>query len=155
MSSLRFVQVALMGATWLAVSGAALGQGVVKLGMIGEFSGPFAQYGQQILGGMKAYMKQHGDMVAGKKIEIVQKDTTGPSPDVAKRLAQELVTRDNVDMLVGFGLTPNALAVAPVASEAKKPMIIMNAATSIITTKSPYIRSEEHTSELQSPDHIV
>ena len=78
MSSLRFVQVALMGATWLAVSGAALGQGVVKLGMIGEFSGPFAQYGQQILGGMKAYMKQHGDMVAGKKIEIVQKDTTGP-----------------------------------------------------------------------------
>ena len=139
MSSLRFVQVALMGATWLAVSGAALGQGVVKLGMIGEFSGPFAQYGQQILGGMKAYMKQHGDMVAGKKIEIVQKDTTGPSPDVAKRLAQELITRDNVDILVGFGLTPNALAVAPVATEGKKLMVIMNAATSIITTKSPYI----------------
>jgi branched-chain amino acid transport system substrate-binding protein len=105
----------------------------------GEFSGPFAQYGQQILGGMKAYMKVHGDTVAGKKIEIVQKDTGGPAPDVAKRLAQELVTRDNVDLLVGFGLTPNALAVAPVATEAKKAMVIMNAATSIITTKSPYI----------------
>jgi branched-chain amino acid transport system substrate-binding protein len=139
MSSLRFAQVALMGAAWLALSGAALGQGVVKLGMIGEFSGPFAQYGQQMLGGMKAYMKQHGDTVAGKKIEIVQRDTTGPSPDVAKRLAQELITRDNVDILVGFGLTPNALAVAPVATEGKKLMVIMNAATSIITTKSPYI----------------
>jgi branched-chain amino acid transport system substrate-binding protein len=119
--------------------GLAQAQGVVKLGMVGEFSGPFAQYGQQILGGMKAYMKEHGDTVAGKKIEIVQKDTTGPAPDVAKRLAQELVTRDNVDILVGFGLTPNALAVAPVATEAKKLMVIMNAATSIITTKSPYI----------------
>ena len=117
----------------------ALAQGVVKLGMVGEFSGPFAQYGQQILGGMKAYMKEHGDTVAGKKIEIVQKDTTGPAPDVAKRLAQELVTRDNVDILVGFGLTPNALAVAPVATEAKKLMVVMNAATSVITTKSPYI----------------
>jgi branched-chain amino acid transport system substrate-binding protein len=116
-----------------------LAQDVVKLGMVGEFSGPFAQYGQQILGGMKAYMKAHGDTVAGKKIEIIQKDTTGPSPDVSKRLAQELVTRDNVDILVGFGLTPNALAVAPVATEAKKLMVIMNAATSIITTKSPYI----------------
>ena len=123
----------------LGAAGTLHAQGVVKLGLVAEFSGPFAQYGQQILGGMKAYMKQHGDTVAGKKIEIVQKDTTGPAPDVAKRLAQELVTRDNVDFLVGFGLTPNAMAVAPVATEAKKPMIIMNAATSIITTKSPYI----------------
>jgi len=118
---------------------ASSAQGVVKLGMVGEFSGPFAQYGQQILGGMKAYMKVNGDMVAGKKIEIVQKDTTGPAPEIAKRHAQELVTRDNVDILVGFGLTPNALAAAPVATEAKKLMVIMNAATSIITTKSPYI----------------
>src|SRR6266567_544753 len=129
----------LAAAALLAVVGAAQAQGVVKLGMVAEFSGPFAQYGQQMLGGMKAYMKQNGDTVAGKKIEIIQKDTTGPSPDVAKRLAQELVTRDNVDLLVGFGLTPNALAVAPVATEAKKPMVIMNAATSIITTRSPYI----------------
>ncbi|MEO8848224.1 MAG: ABC transporter substrate-binding protein [Casimicrobiaceae bacterium] len=114
-------------------------QGTVKLGLVAEFSGAFAEYGQQMYGGMKAYMKLHGDTVAGKKIEIIQKDTTGPAPEVAKRLAQELISRDNVDMLVGFGLTPNALAVAPVATETKKPMIIMNAATSIITTKSPYI----------------
>src|SRR5947208_8142299 len=129
----------LAGAALFGLAGAAPAQNVVKLGMVGEFSGPFAQYGQQILGGMKAYMKLNGDTVAGKKIEIVQKDTTGPSPDVAKRLAQELVTRDNVDILVGFGLTPNALAVAPIATEAKKAMVIMNAATSIITTRSPYI----------------
>ncbi|MET0919357.1 MAG: ABC transporter substrate-binding protein [Burkholderiales bacterium] len=121
------------------VAASALAQGVIKLGMVGEFSGPFAQYGQQILGGMKAYMKANGDTVAGKKIEIVQKDTTGPAPDIAKRHAQELVTRDNVDILVGFGLTPNALAAAPVATEAKKLMVVMNAATSIITTRSPYI----------------
>src|SRR5437762_3357148 len=134
-----WIKRAFIATVMLGAAGTLHAQGVVKLGLVAEFSGPFAQYGQQILGGMKAYMKQHGDTVAGKKIEIVQKDTTGPSPDVAKRLAQELVTRDNVDMLVGFGLTPNALAVAPVASEAKKPMVIMNAATSIITTRSPYI----------------
>ncbi len=133
------VRSALMTAVLFAVAGAVSAQNVVKLGMVGEFSGPFAQYGQQMLGGMKAYMKVHGDTIAGKRIEIVQKDTGGPSPDVAKRLAQELVTRDNVDILVGFGLTPNALAAAPVATEAKKAMVIMNAATSIITTKSPYI----------------
>jgi branched-chain amino acid transport system substrate-binding protein len=129
----------LAGAALLALAGAAPAQNVVKLGMVAEFSGPFAQYGQQMLGGMKAYMKVHGDTVAGKKIEIVQKDVGGPAPDVAKRLAQELVTRDDADILVGFGLTPNALAAAPVATEAKKAMVIMNAATSIITTKSPYI----------------
>jgi branched-chain amino acid transport system substrate-binding protein len=134
-----WIKRAIIGAAMLGAAGTLQAQGAVKLGLVAEFSGPFAQYGQQILGGMKAYMKQNGDTVAGKKIEIVQKDTTGPAPDVAKRLAQELVTRDNVDFLVGFGLTPNALAVAPVATEAKKPMIIMNAATSIITTKSPYI----------------
>src|SRR5436853_5966175 len=133
------VSFALLGLSLAMAPGVVSAQNVVKLGMVGEFSGPFAQYGQQILGGMKAYMKLHGDTVAGKKIEIVQKDTGGPAPDVAKRLAQELVTRDNVDILVGFGLTPNALAVAPVATEAKKAMVIMNAATSIITTKSPYI----------------
>ena len=129
----------MLAAACVLAAPSAIAQGTVKLGLIGEFSGPFAEYGQQMYGGMKAYMKLHGDTVAGKKIEIIQKDTTGPAPDVAKRLAQELVSRDNVDMLVGFGLTPNAMAVAPVATETKKPMIIMNAATSIITTKSPYI----------------
>jgi branched-chain amino acid transport system substrate-binding protein len=118
---------------------AAQAEETIKIGVIAAFSGPFADYGKQMEGGIKAYMKQHGDTVAGKKIELVIKDTTGPSPEIAKRLAQELVVRDKVDILAGFGLTPEALAVAPIAEQAKKPMIVMNAATSIITTKSNYI----------------
>ncbi len=117
----------------------AYAQETIKIGVIAAFSGPFANYGKQMEGGIKAYMAQNGDTVAGKKIEIIIKDTTGPSPEIAKRLAQELVVRDKVDFLAGFGLTPEALAVAPIAEQAKKPMIIMNAATSAITTKSNYI----------------
>jgi branched-chain amino acid transport system substrate-binding protein len=134
-----WLRASVLAAFCVTAAAPAFAQDTIKLGLIGEFSGPFAEYGQQIYGGMKAYMKLHGDSVAGKKIEVIQKDTTGPAPDVAKRLAQELISRDKVDMLVGFGLTPNAMAVAPVATETKTPMIIMNAATSIITTKSPYI----------------
>ncbi|HTS22135.1 MAG TPA: ABC transporter substrate-binding protein [Casimicrobiaceae bacterium] len=129
----------------LSAAGPGLAQGTVKIGVVAEFSGPFADYGAQILGGMKTYLKQNGDTFGGRKIEILVKDTTGPSPDVAKRLAQELITRDNVDILAGFGLTPNALAVAPLSAEAKKPMVIMNAATSVITTRSPYIVRLSHT----------
>ncbi len=117
----------------------ALAEETIKVGVIVEMSGPFAPYGRQITNGMRAYMKAHGDTVAGKKIELIVKDTTGPAPDLAKRVAQELVTRDKVQFLAGFGLTPNTMAVAPVATEAKVPMIVMNAATSAITTKSPYI----------------
>lgn len=113
--------------------------GTIKIGLVASFSGPFADIGRQIENGIKAYMKKHGDTVAGKKIEILRRDTTGPAPEVAKRLAQELVARDKVDFLAGFGLTPEALAAAAVATEGKTPMVIMNAATSIITTKSPYI----------------
>jgi len=140
MKSATWVRKLLLAGVMLAcMGGTASAQNVVRLGLVSSFSGPFAEYGQQMLNGMRAYMKLHGDTVAGKKIEIIQRDDGGPAPEVAKRLAQELVTRDNVDILVGFGFTPNALAVAPIASEAKKPMVIMNAATSIITTKSPEI----------------
>jgi branched-chain amino acid transport system substrate-binding protein len=111
----------------------------IKIGVINSYSGQFADTGAQIDNGIKLYMKQHGDTVAGKKIEIIRKDTGGPNPDVAKRLAQELVVRDKVDILAGFTLTPEALGAASVSEEAKKLMVVMNAATSIITTKSPYI----------------
>lgn len=111
----------------------------IKVGFVAEMSGTFADFGRQITNGARAYMKEHGDTVAGKKIELIVKDVTGPAPEVAKRLAQELVVKDEVDFIAGFGLTPNALAVAQVATEAKKPTIIMNAAASVITTKSPYI----------------
>ncbi|MHA7683349.1 ABC transporter substrate-binding protein [Cupriavidus sp. PET2-C1] len=111
----------------------------VKIGLIAPFSGSFADYGKQMEGGIKAFQKLNGDTVAGRKVQIISKDTTGPAPDVAKRLAQELVVRDKVDVLAGFGLTPEALAVAPIAEQARKPMVIFNAASSSITTKSAYI----------------
>ena len=111
----------------------------IKIGVINSYSGQFADTGAQIDNGIKLYMKQHGDTVDGKKIEIIRKDTGGPNPDVAKRLAQELVVRDKVDILAGFTLTPEALGAASVSEEAKKLMVVMNAATSIVTTKSPFI----------------
>ena len=111
----------------------------IKVGVIAEMTGAFADFGQQMTTGAKAYIKEHGDTVAGKKIELIVRDVGGPAPDVSKRLAQELVVKDNVDFIAGFGLTPNAMAVAPIATEAKKPVIIMNAATSAITTKSPFM----------------
>jgi branched-chain amino acid transport system substrate-binding protein len=122
-----------------AAAAAPQDKATIKIGMVASFSGPFADISKQLMGGVKAYMKLHGDTVAGKKIELVTRDTTGPVPEVAKRLAQELVVQDKVDFLTGFGLTPEALGAAPVATEGKTPMVIMNAATSIITTKSPYI----------------
>ena len=144
MQARQFVA-ALVAAGTVLAAGPAVGQEIVRIGVVAEFSGPFADYGAQIVAGMKTYLRQYGDVFGGKKVEIITRDTTGPAPDVAKRLAQELVTRNNVDILAGFGLTPNALAVAPVATEAKKPMVIMNAATSVITTRSPYIVRLSHT----------
>jgi len=131
----------LFGAALLAAAmlpAAAQAQGTIKIGVISAYSGQFADTAAQIDNGIKLYMKQHGDTVAGHKIEIIRKDTGGPNPDVAKRLAQELIVRDKVDILAGFTLTPEALGAAGVATEAKKFMVIMNAATSIITEKSPY-----------------
>jgi branched-chain amino acid transport system substrate-binding protein len=117
----------------------ASAQNTVKIGVIMSYSGQFADPGSQIDNGIKLYMKEHGDTVAGKKIELIRKDNGGVAPDVAKRLSQEAVVRDRVDILAGFDLTPNALAAADVSAQAKKFMVNMNAATSIITTKSPYM----------------
>jgi branched-chain amino acid transport system substrate-binding protein len=113
-------------------------QQAIKIGLIMSYSGQFTDPTVQIDNGIKLYQKQHGDVVAGRKIEIIRKDSGGV-PDVAKRLAQELVVRDNVDILAGFVITPEALTVADLSAEAKKFMVVMNAATSIITTKSPYM----------------
>ena len=120
-------------------AGSASAQNSVKIGMINEYSGQFADPGAQIDHGVTLWMKQHGDTVAGKKIELIRKDTGGMFPDTAKRLAQEAIVRDHADILGAFSLTPNALAAADVSKQAKKLMVVMNAATSIITEKSPYI----------------
>jgi branched-chain amino acid transport system substrate-binding protein len=137
MNRVLFAGAALIAASLLPAASQA--EGTVKIGVISAYSGQFADTATQIDNGIKLYMKQHGDTVAGKKIEIIRKDTGGPNPDVAKRLAQELVVRDQADILAGFTLTPEALGAASVSAEAKKLMVDMNAATSIVTTKSPYI----------------
>ncbi|WP_436644160.1 ABC transporter substrate-binding protein [Microbaculum sp. FT89] len=131
--------VVLVLAAGLAGFGTAQAQETVKIGVILPLTGPFADTGIQVDNGIKLYMKENGDTVAGKTVEIITKDVGGIAPDVAKRLATELVVRDKVDILAGFALTPNALAVGPISEEAKKFMVVMNAATSIITTKSPYM----------------
>ena len=118
---------------------AANAQGTIKIGLIMSYSGQFADAAAQMDNAIKLYVKQKGDTVAGKKIEFIRKDTGGIAPDVAKRLAQELIVRDNVDILAGFALTPNAMAAGDVSEQAKKFMVVMNAATAIITTKSQYM----------------
>jgi branched-chain amino acid transport system substrate-binding protein len=117
----------------------AQAQDTIKIGLILPYSGQFADAAVQQDNAIKLYMKQHGDKVAGKKIEIIRKDVGGINPPVAKRLAEELITRDNVDLLAGFVLTPNAMAAGDVSAQAKKFMVVMNAATSVVTTKSPYM----------------
>jgi branched-chain amino acid transport system substrate-binding protein len=118
----------------------------LKIGLVLPMSGPFAAYGKQIEHGIRLYLADHGDTFAGRKVElIIRDDNPGTAGDVSKRLALELVVNDKVDVLAGFGLTPAALAVAPLSAEAKKPMVVMNAATSVITTRSPYIVRVSHT----------
>src|SRR6266498_5499790 len=129
---------AILGALAFFAASPTLAQ-PVKIGLILPYSGQFADAATQMDNAIKLYMKEHGDTVAGRKLEIIRRDTGGVAPDIAKRHAQELVVRDNVDILAGFVLTPNALAAADVSAEAKKFMVVMNAATSIITTKSPYM----------------
>jgi branched-chain amino acid transport system substrate-binding protein len=111
----------------------------VKVGLIIPLTGPFASTGRQVEGGVRLYMAKNGDTVAGRKIELIVKDDTGLAPETTKRIAQEMVVQDHVSFLAGFGLTPLALAAAPVATEAKVPMIVMAAGTSIIPQRSPFI----------------
>ncbi len=122
----------------LSAAGQALAQDTVKIGLIVPLTGPFTPTGRQIEAGAKLYMQQHGDTVAGHKIELIVKDD-GNVADTTKRLAQELIVNDKVAVLAGFGLTPLALATAPISAQAKVPEIVMGAATSIITERSPYI----------------
>ena len=110
----------------------------IKIGLILPLTGPFSSTGKQLESAARLYMAQHGDTVAGKKVQLIVKDDTG-SPEITKRIAQDLVVNDKVQVLSGFGLTPLAFAAAPVATQSKTPMVVMAAATSSITQASPYI----------------
>jgi branched-chain amino acid transport system substrate-binding protein len=120
------------------VSSGAAGQDTVKIGLILPMTGQQASTGKQVDAAVKLYLAQHGTTVAGKKIEVILKDDTSV-PDVTKRLAQELVTNDKVAVLAGFGITPSAMATAPIATQAKVPEVVMAAGTSSITEASPFV----------------
>ena len=112
----------------------------IKIGFVSTYSGPAAAQGDQLDKGAKLYVKLNSDKLPpGVKVELITRDDTGPNPDVAKRIAQELIVRDKVQFLTGFVWTPNAAAVAPLTAEAKVPMVSMNAAGVNLTNMSPYI----------------
>lgn len=146
----------LIGAAGLAAVGLALvgfkpaiAQNAIRVALIMCYSGQFADTAIQADNAVKLYMKENGDTVGGRKIELIRKDTGGIAPDIAKRLAQEAIVRDHADILAGWILTPNALAGADVSRRAKKFMVIMNAATAAIITKSPYmVRASSTTPQL-------
>jgi branched-chain amino acid transport system substrate-binding protein len=116
----------------------AIAQDTVKVGLIVPLTGGQASTGKQLDNAVKLYMQQHGDSVAGRKIEVIVKDD-GAIPDNTKRIAQELIVNDKVQIIAGFGITPAALAAAPLATQAKIPEIVMLAGASVVTERSPYI----------------
>ena len=118
---------------------------VVKVGIVGPFSGPFAHYGALFKAGAEAYVATQGGKLAGKDVEFIYRDTGGPNPGQAKSLAQELIVKDKVDYLGGFVFTPNALAVAPLIQQSQTPTVIFNAATSSIAEKSQYFIRTSYT----------
>lgn len=126
------------GAAALLAASAAQAQETVKIGLILPMTGPFASTGRQIEAAAKLYIAQNGDTVAGKKIQLLLQDDGGVA-DQTKRIAQEMIVNQKVAFLAGFGLTPLAFAVAPLSTQAKVPTVVMAAATSSITEKSPYI----------------
>jgi branched-chain amino acid transport system substrate-binding protein len=111
----------------------------LKIGLIIPLTGPFASTGRQLEAACRLYIERNGEIAAGRKVELSVKDDTGLAPETTKRIAQDMVVQDHVHVLAGFGLTPLALATAPVATEARVLMIVMAAATSIIPTRSPFI----------------
>jgi len=136
----RRVMQGLAGATALtALPRFAYAADPVKIGLILPMTGPFASTGRQIAAACRFYMQQKGDTVAGRKVDLILKDDTGLAPETTKRIAQEMVVQDKVTALAGFGLTPLAFAAAPVATEAKVPMIVMAAGTQVIPQRSPFI----------------
>ncbi len=137
MNKRSFIGAALIAAGLLSV-GVASAQEAFKVGLILPMTGPFASTGKQIDAAVKLYLAQNGDTVNGRKIQVILKDDAS-TPDATKRIAQEMVVNDKVNVLAGFGLTPLAFATAPIATQSKTPMVVMAAATSSITQASPYI----------------
>lgn len=131
----HFIGLCAVGALF-ALTGAAAAE-TVKVGVVAPFSGAFARWGEQFQQAIAVYQKQHGDSVNGNKIEVVYRDVGGPDPAKSRQLTEELILREKVQFMGGYAFTPNALSVAQLVTEAKVPTVIFNAATSVITRRSP------------------
>src|SRR5438105_3072143 len=138
---MRIAKLALAGALVLsaAVAASVAMAQTVKIGFITSYSGLNGNLGPYMERAVRLYLKQHEKELGGVKVELLTRDDTGPNPDKARQLAQELVVRDKVNLLAGVIFTPNAMAMAPIATEGKVPFVIMNAGTAVITTRSPYM----------------
>jgi branched-chain amino acid transport system substrate-binding protein len=123
----------------LAMTGTAASADVIKVGVIGTMSGPYALFGQNFKMGIDAWVAQHGSKVGEHQVEFVYRDEESPNPAKSKALAQELLVKDKVQYLAGLYFTPDAMAVAPLLEESRTPLVVLNAATSAIVEKSPYI----------------
>ncbi len=142
-----------MAATALlaAMTSGVVAQDTIKIGLILPMTGPFTSTGKQISAAAQLYVQQKGATIAGKKVELILKDDGGVA-DTTKRIAQELIVNDNVTAIAGFGLTPLAMATAPLATQGKTPMVVMSAATSVITERSPFIvRTSQVVPQIASP----
>ena len=111
----------------------------IKVGVVGPFSGPFALQGKNFKAGIDAYMATNGNKVGDNTVEIIYRDLPAADPAQSKSLAQELVVKEKVQYLAGFYFTPDAMAVTPILKQANTPLVVMNAATSAIVTKSPLV----------------
>lgn len=138
MNKRHFLRTTVLASLTFAGAAAMAQDNVFKIGLVLPMTGQQATTGRQIEAAAKLYMAQNGDTVAGKKIQLIIKDDTS-IPDVTKRMAQELIVNDKVNVLAGMGITPSALATAPLATQSKTPLVVMAAATSSITEASPYI----------------
>jgi branched-chain amino acid transport system substrate-binding protein len=138
MQKRHFLTATAAAAALLASASVLAQDNTFKIGLILPMTGQQATTGRQIEAAARLYMAQNGSTVAGKKVELIVKDDTSV-PDQTKRLAQELIVNDKVNVLAGMGITPSALAVAPLATQSKTPLVVMAAATSSITEASPYI----------------
>ncbi|MFD2262630.1 ABC transporter substrate-binding protein [Lacibacterium aquatile] len=144
--------VVLLAATLSGASSLALANEPIRIGVIASYSGAYADYGRQINNGIALYLKENNSLLAGKPVTLIRKDTSGADPALAARHARELATVDKVAAIVGLDFSPNALAIAPIATQAKLPVIVMNAAAAAIPAKSPYIARVSFTvSQVSAP----
>ncbi len=136
---MRWMRNVLVGAALAGLALPAAQARTVKVGVVLAFSGVNAEWSEQIMRGAELYLKQHPDSVGNNKIELIKRDSKNPSGTVARTEVQELITREKVDIVAGFAFSPDAIASAQLATQAKVPMIVMNAGTAWITNLSPYI----------------